>query len=47
MTVEQMRAELSRVYAGERWRKKVALMHDNQVIAVYRKFLEENRLKGR
>ncbi|MBQ8356209.1 MAG: hypothetical protein IJX39_00210 [Clostridia bacterium] len=47
MTVEQMRAELSKVYTGEGWRKKVAHMHDNQIIAIYRKFLEENRLKGR
>lgn len=39
MTVDQMRAAITDVYPGRKWQKKVEKMHDDQVIAVYHKFL--------
>jgi hypothetical protein len=36
MTVEEMRAKISEVYESDRWRLRVRLMPDNQVIAIYR-----------
>ena len=39
MTVDQMRAAIIDAYPGGKWRKKVEKMHDDQVIAVYHKFL--------
>lgn len=46
MTIEQMRAEVSAWYPSDSWRDKVAKMPDNQVIAMYFKRAESNRLKG-
>ena len=39
MTVAQMRAAIFDAYSGRKWQKKVEKMHDDQVIAVYHKFL--------
>lgn len=39
MTVDNMRAAILEVYPGGKWRRKVEKMHDDQVIAVYYKFL--------
>lgn len=36
MTVDQMREQIIKVYPGERWRNKVALMPDRQVVAIYK-----------
>ena len=36
MTVEAMRARIGEVYESDRWRVRVKLMPDNQVIAIYR-----------
>ena len=36
MSVEQMRAKISEVYESDRWHRRVQLMPDNQVIAIYR-----------
>ena len=44
MTVVQMREALLAVYPTEGWYKKVMAMHDNQIIAVYRKFLEKGKI---
>lgn len=35
MTVNQMRAEVAKLYSSEGWRQKVEKMSDNQIIAIY------------
>lgn len=40
MTVEAMRCRISEVYESNRWRMRVRMMPDNQVIAIYRNMLE-------
>lgn len=48
MTVEQMRVYIlqSPKYAeSQSWRDKVMKMKDNQVIAIYYKFLKEGEIK--
>lgn len=39
MIVDNMRAAIMDVYPGGKWRRKVEKMYDDQVIAVYNKFL--------
>lgn len=46
MSIEQMRAILGRVYISQFWKSKVSKMSDNQVYAVYMRFLESGKLKG-
>lgn len=36
MTVEAMRSKIGEVYESDRWRLRVKMMPDNQVIAIYR-----------
>ena len=43
MSVEQMRAEIAKLYHTEKWRRYVAKMPDAQVIAIYKKNLEKAR----
>lgn len=43
MTPDQMRAAIYDVYPGRKWQKKVEKMHDDQVIAVYYKFLHSGK----
>ena len=43
MTVHEMRREISEVYPGEGWKIKVSKMPEDQVIAVYYKFLETQK----
>ena len=43
MTVEYMRDAIAGVYSGNKWKKKVAKMDDNQVIAVYHSFLNSGK----
>lgn len=38
MTVDQMRYDISKIYPGVKWKRKVDKMSDNQVIAVYYNF---------
>ena len=40
MTVDRMRAEIAKVYNAPRWIARVQAMPDNQVIAIYHKFLK-------
>lgn len=40
MPIEMMRAEISKVYPSPTWRRKVACMYEDQVIAVYYDFLK-------
>ena len=43
MTIDQMRNEIEKCYPGDSWKRKVALMDENQVIAVYHKFLHDGK----
>jgi len=47
MSVEQMRAKISEVYESDRWRRRVQLMPDNQVIAIYRTMRNRGQLNQR
>lgn len=44
MTVDQMREAIREVYPGQAWQFKVDTMKDAQVIAVYMRFLHQNKL---
>ena len=46
MKTEQMRHEISEVYKGAGWQKKVKKMNENQVIAIYYRFLANGKLKA-
>ena len=47
MTLEQMRAEVARLYSGYGWRDKVARMPDKQILAIYqRQVLNKSGGKG-
>lgn len=37
MSIEQMRAEVIKLYPGEGWRRRVRDMSDAQVFAIYQK----------
>lgn len=37
MTIEQMRAEVAKLYSGYSWRERVARMPDGQILAIYQK----------
>lgn len=47
MTVEAMRAKISDVYESDRWRRKVQLMPENQVIAIYRTMRDRGQFTHR
>lgn len=36
MTVDQMRAKISAAYDGPKWRNRVSVMEDRQVIAIFK-----------
>ena len=45
MTVEQMRAEVIKVYSqSDSWAFKVRKMSDNQVIAIFRRFQRDGKI---
>ena len=44
MRVDQMREAIRKVYPGQGWQFKVDQMSDAQVIAVYKRFLNEKKL---
>lgn len=45
MSVEQMRGEIALVYAGDKWRSRVARMSENQVMAVYYRLSQTGKLE--
>ena len=45
MTDEQMRERVATAYFGERWRKKVYAMPQDQIVAIYYKLLKSGRIK--
>ena len=44
MSVDQMREVITKVYPAERWQKKVAKMSEEQVMAIYFKFVQSGKL---
>lgn len=46
MLVEQMRTEVAKAYQSASWKKKVAAMPDNQILALYFKFSSEGKFSG-
>lgn len=47
MTIEQMRAEVARLYSGLGWKGKVAKMSESQILAIYsRQVLNKGNGKG-
>lgn len=45
MTVDQMRIRLFSAYSGDKWKKKIEKMPDNQVIAIYKRLESQGKLK--
>lgn len=45
MNADEMRAALLKVYDGEKWRRKIKSMGDNQVIAIYYKMVASGKIK--
>ena len=46
MTIDQMRAEIIKVYStSSSWKKKVANMPDEQVFAIYKSFVANGKIK--
>lgn len=45
MNVELMRGAIIKVYDSDSWKRKVRAMYDDQVIAVYYKFLRTGKFK--
>ena len=44
MTVDGMRSRIADAYPYPKWQQKVANMHENQVIAIFKTMQELNRL---
>ena len=47
MEVWQMREKIADVYKGQSWLSKVMNMNDDQVIAIYYRFLEQGVFDGK
>ena len=45
LSIEYMREAISNVYSGEMWEKKVARMSDDQVFAIYNRFLNKGKFR--
>lgn len=45
MNVECMRDYIAQAYPGQKWQQKVAVMHEPQVIAVYRNIIDREYRK--
>ena len=45
MSIDQMRTAVEKVYPGEKWKRKVVHMSDNQIIAIYYDFLKKKKVK--
>jgi hypothetical protein len=44
MSIEQMRKAIEKVYSELKWKRKVAVMSDKQIIAVYNRMLRDKEL---
>ncbi len=47
MEIQQMREKIADVYPGPRWKWKVSVMEDDQVMAIYFSFLEKGVFEGK
>lgn len=45
MSIEQMRAAVISVYPGKKWKERVDRMPDAQVVAIYKSFVQEGKIK--
>lgn len=45
MSVNDMRIAVGKAYPGKNWIKKVMAMSDEQVIAVYKSFVESGKIR--
>lgn len=45
MTNDQMREKVAEAYNGEKWKQKVQRMPDDQIVAIYYRFLKSGRIK--
>ena len=45
MTNDQMREKVAEAYNGEKWKQKVRRMPDDQIVAIYYRFLKSGRIK--
>lgn len=44
LTPNAMRDKVRALYPGEKWKRKVALMSDAQILAIYKKKVEEKKI---
>ena len=47
MTIYQMRAAIASVYSGEKWKKRVHNMPEDQIIAIYYSSLANGRFDSK
>jgi len=45
MTIEQMRSCVAGAYFGDQWKKKVAKMPDDQIVALYHSLVKQGKIK--
>ena len=45
LQISQMREKILEAYSGEGWKKRVRNMPNDQVIALYYKFLKKGKIK--
>lgn len=43
--ISKMREKISEVYSSDNWQKRVRSMPNDQVIAIYYKFLKKGKIK--
>lgn len=46
MSINQMRAWVISAYPGPKWKKKVELMPDDQIISIYYRLIKQGKIKG-
>lgn len=45
MTNDQMREKVEAAYDGDKWKQKVRRMPDDQIVAIYYRFLKSGKIK--
>lgn len=45
MTNDQMREKVAAAYDGDKWKQKVRRMPDDQIVAIYYRFLKSGKIK--
>lgn len=44
MSIEQMRAEVANLYAGQAWKQRVMRMSDAQILAIYNRQVRDRKV---